>query len=157
METGTREGDGVDTCLDGGDDGDTCLGAADDDTCLDGGDVGDTCLGACVVTCLGAGESSLTLSLSRLSLCSLTMVSMGTPTPMSRLSGSKSGGGSTGSRYGASKSSMGRQGLSKPSLSGVAPPLSTSRESSASQTWDRENGISGKMVRNVCWMSRAFY
>ena len=139
----------MDTCLDLGDDGDTCLGAADDDTCLDGGDVGDTCL--------GAAESSLTLSLSRLSLCSLTMVSMGTPTPMSRLSGSKSGGGSTGSRYGASKSSMGRQGLSKPSLSGVAPPLSTSRESSASQTWDRENGISGKMVRNVCWINRAFY
>ena len=30
-----------------------------------------------------------------------TISSMGTPTPSSRLSGSKSGGGSTGSRYGA--------------------------------------------------------
>ena len=145
----------MDTCLRGAGDGDTCICASDIETCLGAGDCerclgagvndmclgasdGETCLGAWVVTCLGAGDSSLSCSLSRRSRCSLTMVSMGTPTPMSRLSGSKSAGGSTGSLYGASKSSMGRQGLSKPSLSGVEPPLRTRSESSASQTCRRK-------------------
>ena len=146
----------MDTSLEGGEDGYTCLDGVDGDTCLGAcviiclGACVITCLGACVITCLGAGESSLTLARSLLSRCSLTMVSMGTPTPMSRLSGSKSGGGRTGSRYGASKSSMGRQGLSKSSLSGVEPPLSTSSESSASQTCGQRNGISVKMM-GIVW------
>ena len=65
---------------------------------------------------------------------SRTRVSMGTPTPMSRVSGSKSGGGSTGSRYGAWKLSIGDHGESNPDLSGVEPPFSTSSDSSASHT-----------------------
>ena len=87
----------------------------------DGGSKG-SCLGLMVV-----------VSLSLLAL-SAKMVSIGTPTPMSRVSGSKSAGGRTGSRYGAWKSSIGLQGLSYPSLLGVEPPFKTSRESSDNQT-----------------------
>ena len=85
----TCTGLGVDTCLDPV--LDTCLGLGVDTylgpdvvTCLGPGV--DTCLGMGVVTCLDTCVSSLTLSLSLRSRCSLTMVSMGTPTPMSRLS-----------------------------------------------------------------------
>ena len=80
-------------------------------------------------------DGGVTLSVLALSA---SIFSMGTPTPISSVSGSKSGGGRTGSRYGAWKSSIGLHGLSYPSLSGVEPPFKTNKLSSANQTWNIE-------------------